>query len=55
MVFENKLDDGFLDITNPDVYTHGVPHKTFKRLRNEAPVSWTPEKEGRGFWSVTRL
>ncbi len=50
----HMTDDGSLDITNPDIYIDGVPHKTFKRLRDEAPVSWTPEKEGRGFWSVTR-
>lgn len=47
-------DDGFLDITDPDIYIEGVPQNTFKRLRDEAPVSWTPEKDGRGFWSVSR-
>ena len=47
-------DDGHLDITDPDLYTQGVPHQTFARLRQETPISWTEEKEGRGFWSVTR-
>lgn len=42
------------DITNPDVYVQGVPHATFKRLRDEDPVSWWNEKDGRGFWAVTR-
>ena len=42
------------DITDPDVYVQGVPHATFKRLRDEDPVSWWDEKEGRGFWAVTR-
>jgi len=51
---DTNFDDGFVDITDPDIYTNGVPHTTFKRLRDEAPVSWTPEKDGRGFWSITR-
>jgi cytochrome P450 len=42
------------DITDPDVYVDGVPHATFKRLRDEDPVSWWDEKDGRGFWAVTR-
>lgn len=42
------------DITDPDVYVQGVPHATFKRLRDEDPVSWWEEKDGRGFWAVTR-
>ncbi len=52
--FDARFDDGFVDITDPDIYIKGVPHTTFKRLRDEAPVSWTPEKDGRGFWSITR-
>ena len=31
-----------------------VPHATFLRLRNESPVSFTEEHDGRGFWSITR-
>jgi cholest-4-en-3-one 26-monooxygenase len=31
-----------------------VPHDMFDRLRSEAPVSWHPEPEGRGFWAVTK-
>ncbi len=43
-----------LDITDPDMYVHGVPHATFKRLRDEDPVSWWDETDGAGFWAVTR-
>jgi cytochrome P450 len=46
--------DTHADITDPDVYVNGVPHTTFKRLRDEDPVSWWDEKDGRGFWAVTR-
>jgi cytochrome P450 len=44
------------DIADPDVYTAGVPHATFLRLRREDPVSWWGEDHagGRGFWAVTR-
>jgi cytochrome P450 len=43
-----------LDITDPDIYVHGVPHATFKRLRDTDPVSWWAETDGAGFWAVTR-
>jgi cytochrome P450 len=49
-----NLDQRDLDITDPDVYIDGVPHGTFKRLRDDDPVSWWDEKDGRGFWAVTR-
>ncbi len=51
---ELDLGDAHADITDHDVYTRGVPHATFLRLRDEAPVSFTEEADGRGFWSVTR-
>jgi len=46
--------DPYADITNPDLYMHGVPHAAFKRLRDNDPVSWWDEQNGRGFWAVTR-
>jgi cytochrome P450 len=42
------------NITDPDVFVTGVPHATFKRLRDDDPVSWWDEPDGRGFWAVTR-
>ncbi|HEY8081722.1 MAG TPA: cytochrome P450 [Acidimicrobiales bacterium] len=50
---ELDLGDAHADITDHDVYTRGVPHATFLRLRREDPVSFTEEADGRGFWSVT--
>jgi cytochrome P450 len=46
--------DRWLDITDPDVYRSGVPHATFQRLRDEDPVAWIEEADGRGFWAITR-
>ncbi len=46
--------DRWLDITDPDVYRSGVPHATFQRLRDEDPVAWIDERDGRGFWAITR-
>jgi cholest-4-en-3-one 26-monooxygenase len=43
-----------IDVANPDNFVAGVPHHMFKRLRAEAPVFWHPEKNGPGFWAVTR-
>ena len=47
-------DNGFLDLSDHDSFANGVPHKTFERIRNEDPVFWTKEKNGRGFWSITK-
>ncbi len=46
--------DRWMDITDPDVYRGGVPHATFQRLRDDEPVAWTDERDGSGFWSITR-
>jgi cytochrome P450 len=46
--------DRYADILDPDVYVRGVPHATFARLRDDDPVSWWPEQDGRGHWAVTR-
>lgn len=42
------------DLASQDLFNEGAPYETFARLRREAPVAWTPEAGGRGFWSVTR-
>jgi cytochrome P450 len=43
------------DITSHDTFVEGVPHETFKWLRENDQVHWTEECDGgRGFWSVTR-
>jgi linalool 8-monooxygenase len=31
-----------------------VPHEVFARLRREEPVYWNAEKDGAGFWALTR-
>lgn len=46
--------DRWLDITDPDVYRSGVPHATFERLRRDDPVSWWEERDGSGYWAITR-
>ena len=33
------------DITSHDAYTNGVPHATFRRLREQDPVHWTDEQD----------
>lgn len=49
-----------LDVFDPRIYKRGIPHETFRRLRDEHPVSWQDEHEvlgwpaGPGFWAVTR-
>ncbi|MHB2029002.1 MAG: cytochrome P450 [Acidimicrobiales bacterium] len=42
------------DITSHDTFARGVPHDTFRTLRESDPVHWTEESDGgRGFWSLT--
>jgi len=47
-------DDGFADLTDHDTFTNGVPHNTFRRLRDTDPIHWTDYNDGIGFWSITR-
>lgn len=44
----------YADLVDPEIYVHGVPHATFQRLRDDDPVSWWEEKNGSGFWAITR-
>jgi len=41
---------------NPAAWTKGQPFDLFKKMREEAPVMWSPgEKGASGIWSVTRF
>lgn len=44
-----------VDLTDLDLWAEGVPYAEFTRLREQAPVAWSPEPApNSGFWSVTR-
>ncbi len=36
------------------MWARGVPYEEFARLRGQAPVAWSDEPAGPGFWSVLR-
>lgn len=38
----------------PKAFTQGQPYDVYRFLRQDAPISWTPIKKMRGFWSVAR-
>jgi len=43
------------DLTDLDMWAHGVPYDEFARLRREAPVAWFDEEApNSGYWSVHR-
>jgi cholest-4-en-3-one 26-monooxygenase len=42
-----------IDLTDKDIFVHGVPHDWFASLRRDAPVFWHEEEDGPGFWCVT--
>ncbi len=47
-----SLDD--VDLTDLEVWERGVPYDWLALLRRDAPLYWQPEREGRGFWALTR-
>ena len=47
-----KLED--VDLMDLDAFQEGRHHEMFKVLREEAPVSFHPEPDGPGFWSVVK-
>ncbi|QUD88643.1 cytochrome P450 [Phenylobacterium montanum] len=42
------------DLSSQDLFNEGAPFAAFARMRAEEPLAWTPEQNGRGFWSLTR-
>ena len=54
MTVWNPSDNGHENLYDHDVFARGAPHNTFKRLRDEDPLSWTDWPDGEGFWNVTR-
>jgi linalool 8-monooxygenase len=42
------------DLKDPDLYVNQVPHDIFAKLRRDEPVYWNAEKDGPGFWALTR-
>ena len=43
-----------IDFYNPDTFEHGPPFDIFKELRENEPVYWNAQKDGTGFWALTR-
>ena len=46
--------DPHVDLSSHDAFNEGAPFVTFDRMRREDRVAWCEEKDGRGFWSITR-
>ena len=43
-----------IDLSDHDAFVDRVPHEWFRYLRQNDPVHWNDETDGRGFWAVTR-
>ena len=54
MTIWHPTDDGYADISDHDSFTSGVPHNTFRRLRDKQPAAWCECKQHKGFWAITR-
>lgn len=48
------IDLSTIELKDPDVYLHGVPHESFRLLREHDPVHWHEESDGPGFWAITK-
>ena len=42
-----------IDLSDPDLYALGDPHRVWRQLREVAPVWFNAEAHGPGFWAVT--
>ena len=49
---EDAITIGGVDLTDPETYSHGMPHEVFAALRRRAPVVWHPHGDT-GFWALT--
>lgn len=58
MVMQSRFtnsEDAHADLSSHDAFSNGVPHATFKRMRDEDPMAWNDSSDGsQGFWSITR-
>jgi cytochrome P450 len=43
-----------MDLTDPNLYSHGDPHAVWRWLREHDPVLWHPPAELPGFWALTK-
>ena len=43
-----------IDLSDPDTFASSPPYEAFAALRREDPVHFNPERDGPGFWAVTR-
>jgi cytochrome P450 len=43
-----------IDLLSPSSFASGQPHEQFRWLRENEPVRWHDEPNGKGFWAVTR-
>ncbi len=43
-----------VELYDPDTFVRGVPHDAFKLLRKEQPVYFHPEKDGPGYFAITK-
>lgn len=41
------------DLTDPETYASGSPHRLWQEQRRRAPVAWIPVAADLGYWSVT--
>jgi len=43
-----------INLTDPNLYSHGDPYAQWRWLREHEPVYWHPAAELPGFWALTK-
>ncbi len=51
---QTRTDVRPVDLADSRSYVPGVPHQYLAWLRANEPIHWQPEKDGPGFWAVTK-
>ncbi|MFT5504097.1 MAG: cytochrome P450 [Gammaproteobacteria bacterium] len=54
MTIWQPIDNGYANLSDHDSFIQGVPHNTFKRMREEDPLAWCDGGNDKGYWSITR-
>jgi cholest-4-en-3-one 26-monooxygenase len=50
----SQADWSNVDLDDPDTFLDGAPHEAFAWLRDNDPVHFQPQREGLGYWCITK-
>lgn len=51
---DSRVPPDEIDLADPDLYVSGDAHLVWQTLRAQQPLFWQEQRDGPGFWAVTR-